>query len=221
MLKINSLFIVTASILLSACGCDSNNSSDENPPEIATYNNNYAPSNFTNPLITLKVTFANNVAKAELNKLSITAKISADDTPDGQGNELALFYLPKLSQDNSSTMSIKYTSADQVRYSIDDNRDTYYQVSNESGQLVLTIRQFGDNLIVGSTQDLLEAGNFRLNVEVKYHSDSQFSSVISTDYLPGEDVYTNSGYNFTDNENDYLDNDATADIVAVDVILNL
>lgn len=208
--------MILSVLFLTACGGgsggggSSNNSSSV--AQVSTYTTGNKPGKVTYnsveifPTMIVTIDFKSNINESDLDRLSVVVRASADDVPDNAGNEFAYIL-------EANKTLYKWTYGDRAGYCC-SGADTYYEATNAPGFLRIKIYHYGLHTL--NTWNQLKAGIFHINVEANY-KDSGLASVISTDYLPGHDIYTTSGLNFTDDERDYLGNDGSADISAVNV----
>ncbi|WP_299597579.1 hypothetical protein [uncultured Microbulbifer sp.] len=219
--------ITLASIagLLFACG-GGNSSNDNNGPdpvdklpEVESFTSSEILSSDP-PSFEVVVRFANNVSREDAHNIRIKVVVATDGSGDVMGQDFALVYSTGCRSVNDSEIcgqteySFTYSYGDAVGWCCTiEGRDLSYEFTNVDGYLQLTMLYHGS--FTKSTYDNLVRGNVLTNVEAVLFSGRDKETVLSSDYYPQLNEFTDQLGELNDNLRDY---DGSSDLVDIQSI---
>ncbi|WP_444903936.1 hypothetical protein ACJJIU_01385 [Microbulbifer sp. CnH-101-E] len=210
-----------AGLLLACSGGSGGDSSDpvEMPAEIESFTSSEILS-IDPPSFEVVVRFSQNVSREDALYIGVKVVVATDGAGDIMGQDFALFY-------NMDCPS-GYEDCDQTDYfftwSYGDiigwcctlrGRDLSYELTNVDGYLQLTMSYHGK--FTKSTFDNLVSGNVLTNVEAILFSGPNKETVLSRDYYPLVNEFTDQLGELNDNIRDYDGSSGLIDIQSITI----
>ena len=209
--------------LLFACGGgngDSGGNGGDSPdpvetlPEIESFTSSEILSSDP-PSFEVVVRFSQNVPQEDALNIGVKAVVATDGVGDVMGQDFALFYnmdCPSGSESCDQTdYFFTYSYSDIVGWCCTIvGRDLSYELTNVEGYLQLSMLYHGK--FTKSTYDNLASGNILTNVEAVLFSGTNKETVLSRDYYPQANEFTDQLGELNDNLRDY---DGSSDLIDI------
>lgn len=172
------------------------------------------------PSFEVVVRFSNNVSRVNARNIGVKVVVATDGNGDGMGDDFAFFYnmdcLKGTENCDTTNYYFTYSYADIVRWCCVYKRDISYVLTNVEGYLQLTMRYHGK--FTKNTYDNLVGGNVLTNIETVLFSGASKEAVLSRDYYPVENQFTDQLGQLSDNIDDYEGSSNLIDIHSVTII---
>jgi len=223
---LNLITLVSITGLLFACGGGSSSSNGEDAPdtvekpaEIESFTSSEILSSAP-PSFEVVVRFANNVSREDADNIRVNVVVATDGSGDVMGQDFSLVYSTgcRLVIDSEicgqTEYFFRYSYGDTVGWCCTiEGRDLSYEFTNVEGYLQLTMLYHGN--FTKSTYDNLVRGNVLTNVEAVLFSGRDKETVLSRDYYPQVNEFTDQLGELNDNLRDY---DGSSDLVDIQSI---
>ena len=218
-------------VCISACGGGGSSSSPASTDEVASnnevnsninsYNSRSGARSFS-PTMSVVIELENNMELMSTKKLEVEVSVVTDTVPNNSGSEFVIFWNVECDSSpycEDSDLYRKYTFLDVEGFCCTNFTDLEYAITNEDGHVQFTLEYYG--AFTRTTFENLENGQLLYNVTVRAYDEFNRTTLISEDYFPGENVYSDQlGVQF-DELRDYAGNFATADIKSIEVTYDL
>ncbi|WP_444923327.1 hypothetical protein ACJJH9_15675 [Microbulbifer sp. DLAB2-AF] len=210
-----------AGLLLACSGGSGGDSSDpvEMPAEIESFTSTEILS-IDPPTFEVVVRFAQNVSQEDALNIGVKVVVATDGAGDVMGQDFALFYNMDCPSGSESCDLTDYF----FTWSYGDiigwcctliGRDLSYELTNVEGYLQLTMSYHGK--FTKSTYDNLVSGNVLTNVETILFSGPNKETVLSRDYYPLVNEFTDQLGELNDNLRDYDGSSGLIDIQSITI----
>ncbi|MCQ3829166.1 hypothetical protein HXX02_06890 [Microbulbifer elongatus] len=217
--------LVAVVSLLSACGGGNSSNSANNEGAPNPVENHPVIESFTSseilstdpPSFEVVVRFAKNVSRDDAHNIRVKAVVATDGSGDVMGQDFALVYSTDCRSESDRNVCgltnyfFTYSYGDIAGWCCTvKGRNLSYEFTNADGYLQLTMLYHGK--FTKSTYDNLVRGNVLTNIEAVIFSGSDKETILSRDYYPQENEFTDQLGELNDNLRDY---DGSSDLIDI------